>query len=112
MTSINIDNSSLDLSQNITNNTAVDLSLQNPIYSGGQVNDINSNTSIVSPNGLNFNIELSNANLSSQYAITDFTIFNPYIHNTSFYTFSTSNLLQVATNRFNIYSQSFRTWLS
>jgi hypothetical protein len=64
------------------------------------------NTSIFQYSGLS--TQFSNATV--EYFIDDFTVFNPYRHNTLNYSFSTSSLLQLATNRFNIYSQSFRTW--
>jgi hypothetical protein len=51
----------------------------------------------------------SNATESQQYVIDDFTIFNRYIHNTGNYTVNISGLLNLAVDRYNIYSTTFRT---
>lgn len=50
------------------------------------------------------------SNATQEYVIDDFNVFNPYRHNTSQYFFSTSELLELATIRYNIYSQNFRSW--
>jgi hypothetical protein len=62
------------------------------------------NTSIFQYNQLA--TQFSNATVG--YFIDDFTVFNPYRHNTLSYSFSTSALLQLAVNKFNIYSKDFR----
>ena len=75
---------------------------------------------IVAPNGLvwNENSNLSNGLASRLVAgaagINDFTIVNPYIHYASsqmgsVITFDPRSLLQLATQRFNIYSSQYRT---
>lgn len=74
---------------------------------------------IVAPNGLvwNENPNLSNGLASRLIAgaagINDFTIVNPYIHYESppgnVITFDPRSLLQLATQRFNIYSSQYRT---
>lgn len=48
------------------------------------------------------------SNATTEYFIDDFTIFNIYRHNTNLYTVNTSSLLNIAVNRFNLYSVSFR----
>ena len=54
--------------------------------------------------------QLSNA--TESYVIDDFEVFNPYIHNSvlnnTTVTIYVKNLLQIAVDRFNIYSTSFR----
>lgn len=48
------------------------------------------------------------SNATVEYVIDDFTVFNSYIHNTNSYTFNVSSLYSIATQRYNIYSISFR----
>lgn len=51
----------------------------------------------------------SNSTEMQQYVIDDFTVFNRYIHNTGNYTVNISGLLNLAVDRYNIYSTTFRT---
>ena len=62
--------------------------------------------SIFEFNGLTSNF----SNATQEYVIDDFNVFNPYRHNTNEYFFSTSQLLELATIKYNIYSQNFRGW--
>jgi len=110
-------------------NSILKLPLYSGIYASGEshfydstnqtiVNDNFDNhtfTSILSPNGLIFDQSLSNAFSSRNYAITDFAVFNNYIHESAgpLISINTSNFLQQATTRFNIYSLQFRnTYIS
>jgi hypothetical protein len=78
-----------DLQQNL---------IDNPAPSGLSVFDFNLLNSV-----------FSNATESQQYVIDDFTVFNPYIHNSGNYTVNISGLLNLAVDRYNIYSATFRT---
>jgi hypothetical protein len=53
------------------------------------------------------NSQFSNA--TESYVIDDFTIFNPYIHNSGDYRVNVAQLLNVAVDRYNIYSLTFRS---
>ena len=66
--------------------------------------------SVLSPTGLLFKQSLSNAAVSRFSAITDFSIFNNYIHESTgaLISFNTSLYLTQLTQDFNIYSTSFR----
>jgi len=58
-----------------------------------------------------FDFNLLNSPFSNSvesYIIDDFTIFNPYIHNTGNFTVNVASLLNVAAQRYNIYSTNFR----
>ena len=48
------------------------------------------------------------SNSVESYIIDDFTIFNPYIHNTGEFRVNVASLLNVAVQRYNIYSTTFR----
>jgi hypothetical protein len=69
-------------------------------------NIVNNDKSIFQFNGLSN--QFSNA--TTEYFIDDFTIFNPYRHNSNEFTVNTASLLIVAPIKFNIYSNSFRQW--
>lgn len=66
--------------------------------------------SILSPTGLQFHPALSNAFNSRNYAITDFSIFNKYVHESPSreISFDTSIFLTTTPTRFNMYSLQFR----
>jgi len=116
-----------DLSKNI-----IDYTKQNVLSSGNDLRILNSGTSILAPSALNFQSGVgifvkdsyfSNGPKSRDLSITDFTIFNPYIHYTSkslqesvlddtvdpfAVKINTSTFLNEAVERFNIYSTQFR----
>lgn len=120
---------SADLSQNIINvsdNNSVVL------YSGSDLRDLDADTSILSPSGFLFQdndknfVEtsiFSNSKKSQDLSITDFTIFNEYIHyipnqaqigvindnpDPLAVKINTSLFLNEAVNKFNVYSTQFR----
>lgn len=102
-----------DTNQLLNNDNAIDFTKNNVIYTGGSINapDENINTSIISPTELNFSQVLSNGKVSRDYAINDFSIFNPYIHYQEFpdgFRIDTSKLLQKSVYKFNMYNAAFR----
>lgn len=122
-------NAAEDLSENIIN---VSDESSVVLYSGSALNPLDSGTSILASSGLrfqditkNFNDSniFSNGKQSRDLSITDFTIFNAYIHyipnqaqvgvindnpEPLAVKIDTSNFLNEATNAFNIYNIDFR----
>jgi hypothetical protein len=118
-----------DLSQNIINVSDEGAVV---LYSGSTLNVLDSGTPILTPSGLIFqdinkdfneNSIFSNSKKSRDLSITDFTIFNTYIHylpNTAqlgvitdnpeplAVKIDTSSFLNEATTAFNIYNTNFR----
>lgn len=86
------------------------------IYPSGEAHffDLSQNSidTTVAPNTSIFEFNLLNSQFSNStesYVIDDFTSFNPYIHNTGNYRVNVSQLLNVAVDRYNIYSTTFRS---
>ena len=113
-------------SNSLSEGNVVDYTRSQVIRTGSNTSPLNNSVdgSIVAPYGLQFinNTKLSNGYSSSFNGISDFTIFNPYIHYVAnpnggmgmleqipyAFTINTSSFLNQATSAFNIYNSKYR----